>query len=394
MNRRLFSLLLLCGLLAPARLDAQETRTAEIAAKQKAKAAELRPYEPTRFERIMGRLEAGFASPPNGFYPAFGSIYPGGGLSVGAGWRRFNSREAVFDVQALYSVKQYKQIEVAARMPWDGGGRLAYGVKAGWLDAPEVAYYGLGMTDGVRRANVHLSHGYAAVTALARPNGWTRLGAEVGIDGFETQKGHGRAPSIETLFTESSAPGLGASPTFLRLGATAAIDSRTSPSYSTRGGYYGVTLANYVNDTYGFKRLDGEAIQHVPLLHGNWVMSFRGRVQTTLGDDDLVPYFLLPQLGSGRTIRGYSSGRFRDRHSMLTSAEFRWIPNRLALDMAVFYDAGKVVSDRNDLDFSSLESSWGVGARFHVATATFLRIEAARPTRGKWRLVVATGAAF
>ena len=32
-------------------------------------------------------------------------------------------------------------------------------------------------------------------------------------------------------------------------------------------------------------------------------------------DDDQVPYFLLPALGSGSTLRGYSSWRFRDRHS-------------------------------------------------------------------------------
>ena len=55
-----------------------------------------------------------------------------------------------------------------------------------------------------------------------------------------------------------------------------------------------------------------------------------------------VPYFLLPSLGSGSTLRGYSSWRFRDRHSLLMSGEFRWIPNRLGLDMAMFYDTGKV----------------------------------------------------
>ena len=148
------------------------------------------------------------------------------------------------------------------------------------------------------------------------------------------------------------------------------------------------------DDTFGFNRLDAELIQHVPLWRNNWVISVRGRVQTILDDDDAVPYFLLPSLGSGSTIRGHSSGRFRDRHSILTSAEFRWIPNRLGLDMAIFYDAGKVTSARGDLDFTDLEDSWGVGARFHVPSATILRIEAARPRSGNWRLIFSTGAAF
>ena len=373
---------------------AQDSRTEEIAARQRAKAAVLTPYQPTAFEKIMGRLEENFASPPNGFYPVFGSIYPGGGLTLGPGWRRFYARDAVFDVQGLYSVKNYKQIDVRTHTPWHGDGRFAYGVRAGWLDAPKVGYYGLGMDGGAQRANFRLSQTYAAFTAAARPNRWTRVSAEAGIDAFDTGEGHGRPPSIEILYDASTAPGLGSSPTFVRVDGTAAIDWRTSPSYSTRGGYYGVTLANYSNETFGFNRLDGELIQHVPLLYDNWVISLRGRVQTVLDDDDVVPYFLLPQLGSGSTIRGHSSGRFRDRHSILTSAELRWIPNRLALDMAIFYDAGKVTSSRRDLDFSNLESSWGIGARFHVPTSTILRIEAARPTSGNWRLVVSTGAAF
>jgi outer membrane protein assembly factor BamA len=110
-------------------------------------------------------------------------------------------------------------------------------------------------------------------------------------------------------------------------------------------------------------------------------------------DDDIVPYFMLPQLGSGRTLRGYETGRFRDRHSILTTAELRWIPNRTGLDLALFYDAGKVTSRRDDLDLDGLENNWGIGARFHGKTATVLRIEAARGSNG-WRLVVGTSAAF
>jgi outer membrane protein assembly factor BamA len=134
-------------------------------------------------------------------------------------------------------------------------------------------------------------------------------------------------------------------------------------------------------------------IQHLPILRETWVLSVRGRVQTTLDEEDVVPYFLLPQLGSGSTLRGYGTGRFRDRHSILTSAEFRWIVNRMAMDMALFYDAGKVTSRREDLDFEGLKSDWGIGARFHGLSTTVLRLEAARGSDG-WRLVVSTNSAF
>jgi hypothetical protein len=123
------------------------------------------------------------------------------------------------------------------------------------------------------------------------------------------------------------------------------------------------------------------------------VISLRGRVQSTVNDDDVVPYFMMPYLGSGSTLRAYPSQRFRDRHALLTSAEFRWIPNRVGLDMAIFYDAGKVASRRKDLDFEDLATNWGIGARFHGPATTILRIEVARGTEG-WNLVFSTNAAF
>jgi hypothetical protein len=375
--------------------DGPQTRAGQISTRQQEKAQNLASYEPSRFERVMTRLEENFASPPNGFYPTFGSVYPGGGFTPGAGYRHFYARQAVWDVVGLYSIKNYKAIEIGTRTPWHGNGNWNVGARVGWLDAPQIGFFGQGMDQPDPRANFRLVQGYGAVTAGIRPTTWTRLQGEMAYARYETDEGRGRYPSIETVYTPNTAPGLGASPTYLRTEATAAIDWRTSPGYSRKGGFYGATLASFADrdDTYSFQRLDGEIIQHLPFVRENWVISVRGRVQTTLDENDLVPYFLLPQLGSGRTLRGYETGRFRDRHSILTSAEFRWIPSRLALDMAVFYDAGKVTRERDELDFKNLASDWGVGARFHAPTATVLRIEAARGSDG-WRLVFATAGAF
>src|SRR4029450_8858784 len=102
-------------------------------------------------------------------------------------------------------------------------------------------------------------------------------------------------------------------------------------------------------DTLSFDRLDAQVVQHLPILRENWIVSLRGQLQTTLDDADQVPYFLLPSLGSGSTLRAYTSWRFRDRHSLLFSGEWRWIVNRTFLDMAFFYDAGKVTGRREDL---------------------------------------------
>ena len=50
--------------------------------------------------------------------------------------------------------------------------------------------------------------------------------------------------------------------------------------------------------------------------------------------------------------------------------------------MAIFYDAGKVVPRRGDLDFSGLKSDVGIGLRFHGPQTTVLRIEAAKSREG------------
>ena len=176
---------------------------------------------------------------------------------------------------------------------------------------------------------------------------------------------------------------------------SAGVDTRISPGYARRGGLYEVTYHNYADrhDTYSFDRLDGEIVQHIPILRENWVISLHGLLQTTLDDDDTVPYFLLPSLGSGSTLRGYSSWRFRDKTSLLMSGEFRWIPSRLAIDMAFFYDTGKVTPRFHDLSFKGLASDFGVGLRIHGPLATPLRVELARGREGT-RVVFSGGAAF
>ncbi len=383
-------------LCVPAAARAQESRTAEVVQKQEEKAATAAPYVPSRLERLLTGLENGFVSPANGVFPYFGSVFSGGGFTLGAGYRQFYAREAVWELKGLYSIKNYKLIEFGTRAPWNGNGRLTKGVRVGWRDAPQVGFYGTGM-DAVKddRANFRLQQTYLTGDLAFRPTPSTRLGAELSFEDIRNLEGAGSAPSIETKYDATTATGLFEHLKYVHTEATAAIDWRVSPGYSRTGGFYGVTFADYsdLDKTYSFQRLDGEVIQHVPILRETWVVSVRGRAQSILDGDDNVPYYLLPFLGSGRTLRGYSTGRFRDRHSLLTSAEFRWIPSRLALDLALFYDAGEVASRFKDLDFRDLKSNWGIGVRFHGPTATPLRIELARGSDGL-HLVFSGSAAF
>jgi hemolysin activation/secretion protein len=201
--------------------------------------------------------------------------------------------------------------------------------------------------------------------------------------------------SVEDVYTPATAPGVGVDPTYLHSSVAAGFDWRPAAGYARSGGLYEISHHRYDDrdDTYSFNRVDVDLVQHFPILRENWVISLHGALQTTLGDTDLVPYYLLPSIGGGSSVRGYSSWRFRDRHAVLSSAEFRWIASRLALDMAVFYDAGTVASEIDRLTLREFVSSWGFGARFHGPTVTPLRIELASGREGV-RLVFASKAAF
>jgi hypothetical protein len=380
---------------APA-AHAQQTRAATIAEAQAEKARNLTPYVPGRAEQVTLNIRRRLLE-PEGFYPWFDSVYSGGGFTLGGGYRRFVGDRTFADVRGLFSAKGYKLIEFAT----DSAGprrRVDFRAAGGWRDATEVAYYGIGSdTTQDARANFRMQQAYAEVTG--RLSGPAHLFADVALrfENYTLLSGGGSSPSIENSYTAETAPGLGASPSYLRTAIGGGIDSRSpSPGYARRGGLYAVTYdvaADQDTGAYSFETLRAEVIQHVPILRENWVMSFHGVARTTIEDGDTVPYFLMPSLGSGSTLRAYPSWRFRDRHSLLMSAEWRWLPTRLFLDVALFYDAGKVAGYRKDLDFTGLTHNWGVGVRLHGPMTTPLRIELARGREG-YNLVFSGAAAF
>jgi hypothetical protein len=379
---------------APA--GAQESRAATIAEDQRAKAETAAPPERSRAEQIFSRATRGFVQAQSGFYPYIDSVYGGGGFTLGAGYRQYYGDNTLWDLRGLYSIRGYKLIELVttSRDHWDG--RLNLGARVGWRDATEVGYWGLGMdTADDDRANFRFQQIFVGADAKARPGGWTVIDAALTFEDFRTLEGEGDEPSIEQVYGPETAPGLGTDPAYLHVHASAGIDWRPADDYARRGGLYRLTYHNYAdtNDVYSFDRLDAEVVQHVPILRETWTLSLRGRVQTTLGEDN-VPYFLMPSLGSGSTLRGYHSWRFRDYHSLLLQGEWRWFPNRLALDVALFFDAGKVAPQRDQLDLKNLATDVGVGVRFHTPSATPLRVELAHSDEIGWKLVFAGTAAF
>jgi hypothetical protein len=302
------------------------------------------------------------------------------------------------DVRGSYTILGYKRIEAEFFAPRIFERRGTLSVLGGWREATQAAFYGVGMdTKKSDRAGFDFRQPYASATMKLFP---TRrllmLGGGVEFSQW-SQRGAegGDFPDVGDVYTPQTLAGLGTKTTYLHTQGTVAFDWRTSPGYSRRGGYYGVTLHDYADkdERFGFQQIDYEAIQHIPILREAWAISLRAIARTTNAkDNQQVPFFLLPYVGGGSTLRGFLSHRYRDQNGLALQAEWRIMVNRF-MDSAFFYDAGKVASRKGDLDFDGLKSDYGFGVRFHGPFATPFRVEIARSPEGT-RLVFATTPIF
>ena len=369
-----------------AQVPEPSTREAAIEQAQAEKVQTLHPYVPSKAEKLANRIETILANTRPRWHPSFDKAYSGGGLTAGLGYAHHVSPYNMLDVRGSYTIKAYKRVEAEFTAPRLFHRRGELSLLGGWREAPQVGFYGLGMNSSKDdRLNYDFDQPYGAATLTLWPTRrFLMLRGGVELSKWSQRPGEGAFPSVETVYTPATLPGLGARTRYLHTQGTLGLDWRTSPGYSRRGGFYGVTLHDYADNDkeFGYQQLDYEVIQHLPILREAWVISLHGIAKTTMEkDNQQIPFFMLPSVGGGSTLRGFDSWRFRDQNSLAVQAEWRIMVNRF-LDMAFFYDAGKVASRRADLDFNGLKSDYGLGFRFHGPLATPLRIEVARSREG------------
>ena len=373
------------------------TRQAEIEREQAEKNAKLHPYVPNKAEAVFNRLDEILEGGMLRWHPFFDSAYSGGGFTLGMGYRSYVSSYNTLDVRGSYTIRGYKRVEaefVAPRM-FNRRGHLS--VLGGWREATDVGFYGIGPdTSKDDKSNYQFEQPYGSALLTLFPTRRVFM-LRGGIELSQWSQGSGESsPSVESVYTPATLPGLGAKVTYVHSQGTVGLDGRTSPGYTRRGAYVGATLHDF-NDrdgSFGFRIAEYEGIAHLPILRETWVLSFHARMQhASEKDDQQIPFFMLPALGGGSSLRGYSSWRFRDQNSLLLQGEWRIMINRY-LDLAFFYDAGKVAPRTSDIDLKHLKDDYGVGIRFHGPFATPLRIEVARSRESSFSLIFASSASF
>src|SRR5262249_9816889 len=148
------------------------------------------------------------------------------------------------------------------------------------------------------------------------------------------------------------------------------------------------TFTGYNDRTYGkysFERYEVEGAHYLPILDPNWVIGLHGwGVFSQTSGGNSVPFYLMPSLGGGNTLRGYHDYRFHDRNMEVFNVESRW-GLFTHLDAAVFFDTGKVAPRAGDLDFNHMKRSYGFGFRVHNRQSTIVRMDIGHSVEG-WRI--------
>lgn len=319
------------------------------------------------FDRRLGNGELA-----NGWFIETGNMVPGAGwLKIGPGYRQwFGKDEAIADASAAISMRGYKMAQGRVEFPRLMRSRVTAGAAARWQDFPDMAHYGEGPdTLAANRTEFSLQSSNLVGYTIFRPVQWFGVGASAGW--LKASVNDADDPSL--IHTE--------------LSLTA--DTRDFAGRPTRGGLYRVAAANFSDGDGGgssFKRYEAEAAQFIPLTQSRFVIGLHGwLVGSDTGEGQTVPLYLQPSFGGGRSMRGYSDYRFRDRNMLHLTVETR-VALMTHLDVALFMDAGNVAARAGDLDLA--KRSYGAGLRLHSRRETFVRVDVARGDEG-WRLILA-----
>jgi outer membrane protein assembly factor BamA len=393
---------------APALAQAQDqepqTRAELLREEREEKSRELAPPERSGLERGLTLLENGrllerLLNPAEGWYPKLGNVTAGSGFSFGPGYRHVGllGGHADFSGFAIASFKKYWMLETRLRMPRLADGRVVLDAHAQRYEFPEEQYFGIG-PDSRREDDVNFgmlntmfggSASYSPVRWLTFTGGLDRMNPSISASAAPGE--------ILSLFSDDTAPGVGDQPDFLRFEASADVNYRQPKGNPRRGGRFLLAYQNYDDiggSSYGFDRVEADVQQYIPFLNERRVIALRAFASVSDADTgQRIPFYLQRTLGGPDDLRGFRRFRFRDENMLLLQAEYRW-EIFTAVDGALFYDAGKVASRSEDLNFRDLESDYGIGFRFGTRNGIFLRVEGAFGSSGGKHFVLRFGNVF
>ncbi|RYD69558.1 MAG: hypothetical protein EOP53_26975, partial [Sphingobacteriales bacterium] len=154
------------------------------------------------------------------------------------------------------------------------------------------------------------------------------------------------------------------------LGASATWDSRDLILFPQRGLYADLSstfFSNIFGSQHSFQQITLEARKYFSFKKRR-VLAFQGYTQHNTGNP---PFRMLAMMGNKELMRGYYSGRFRDRDYLAAQAEYRF-PVFWRIGMTAFGGLGQVAHSYDEMrlkgfnkeDGKGFHPSYGLGLRY------------------------------
>lgn len=374
----------------PAAASQFSTRTEQIQAEREAKRSVAQPERVVAGEARLNAIEDGkvlerLAFGYHGLTLVLGGLETGQGFAIGPQYLRTDLAEGNVNIRtsARYAFSNAYLGDAVLGFPHLINDKAFLEFSGIHRNYPRIDYYGPGADSSKsKRSHFRLEDTVFDATFGVRPLGALSLGVTGGALFINTGPGNleneEERPRTEDVFDSNAVPGLDRQTDFLKGSAFVQFDYRDNPAGARSGGNYRAGFSYFDDRELGlhdFRQLDLEVQQYLPFFNKRRIIVLRAKtVMTFTSGGTRVPFYMQPVLGGSDNLRGYSPFRFYDDNMIVANIEYRW-ESFSGLDMAVFFDAGKVTSQRSDINFKDLETSAGFGFRFNVRNATFIRID-------------------
>jgi surface antigen Omp85-like protein len=144
-------------------------------------------------------------------------------------------------------------------------------------------------------------------------------------------------------------------------------------------GHFGINRG-VEDDPSKFYAYGGELQRYFDLYQGNRTLTVRALFDAVGGTDGRtdgkISFIDLPRLGGSEFLRGYPSGRFRDKAVALATVEYTWaIMNNSAA--FTFIDVGQPLASFEDVTSQKVRFGYGMGLQLHTRNTFFMRAQLA-----------------
>ncbi|MFH1283366.1 MAG: BamA/TamA family outer membrane protein [bacterium] len=148
------------------------------------------------------------------------------------------------------------------------------------------------------------------------------------------------------------------------IGFSVSMDTRDNVFYTLSGSLINLEIISYedwLGSDNDYKKLHLNA-KHFINITGKQVVGINGIVDSCKGN---VPFQNLPFLGGSSLLRGYTSGRYRDKHFFGIQSEYR-TPIYERLGLVLFGGFAQVAPVFSDRLFKGMKKAGGLGIRYTV----------------------------